>query len=185
MPNVKKLNCPPIRKKKPKNVKDNLFIPPDVEKRRFTGREIYAWVQFKSGVTLQKIGLDLKIGIRQVERYVRKIEDVLKGQFDIEKYRELCFYGNIYQAIDNVGWLLAARDAQMTIAFLKGMGVFKEFVYGQDPGKKLNPEELGKKYRELSEDLGVGNGNGTTPVNRISKIAFSPDSPPEHQGGET
>ena len=173
-----------MRGRKSKNVelKGILDRDRDFDKKRFRAIEIYAWVQSKSGVPQTEIAKIIRRSTKQVSRFLEKIDTVMRGKFDTEASRELCFVANIYQAIDNVGWLLANRDSAMTINFLRGMGVFKDYVHNEVGNSKLTKEGLEKRYLELSEDLGVGKSNGATPGNRISKIAFSEDSP-QHEGG--
>ena len=172
-------------KEKSNNVGDKVPLIPDLEERRFTANELYAWIQTEAGVSQSKIAKTLNVGTRQIQRYVRKIRDVLIAKFDLEKYRELCFYGNVYQAIDNVGYLLTARDPQMTIHFLKGMGIFKEYVYAEGKREGDSEEEIRNRIRRQAEALGFRLELNGTGKNRISETLFSTESSQKHEGGES
>src|SRR4030067_3364067 len=102
-----------MRGRKSKNVelKGILDRDRDFDKKRFRAIEIYAWVQSKSGVPQTEIAKIIRRSTKQVSRFLETIDTVMRGKFDTEASRELCFVANIYQAIDNVGWLLANRDS--------------------------------------------------------------------------
>ncbi len=160
------------------------------KKRRLAGyfnaRELYAWFQYKSGKRQKEIAFELGLeSERHVRRLIKRIDELLESQFKVEECQRICFLMNIYQAIDNVGWLLKKRDPRMTIEFLKGTGIFKEFITDDRDKPRLSLEELKKRQDELFKDLGISSGNGTNPVNRIPPALLSPDPPSEHQGGET
>lgn len=153
------------------------------EKARFTAMEIFVWAQVKSNVPYKEIASKIKKGVKQVQRYHRKIDEMLKGDYDLESYRRLTFFGNVYQALDNVGWLLAKRDPQMTLAFMKGMGLFKEYVDGgKPPGLGLTREELDKEIIRICSANGIVVSFNRNPQAGLSRFVAGNDTPPQHLG---
>ena len=150
------------------------------EQRRFKAIEIFCWIEKKAGRTHPEIAKKAGVSEATVFRYVEKIDIAMADHLDAEGYREVAFFGNILQALDNLSWFLSKRSERSTLEFLRGTGVFKEYTHADSPADNSTEEELEKRVREKAEALGIGFGNGSAPVNRISPVTSGNDAPPEH-----
>ena len=151
------------------------------EKRRFRAIEIYCWIQKKAGLTYDQVAEKAGISPRTAFRHIEKIQNILSGMLDVEDYRQVAFYGNILQALDNLGYFLAKRKEKPTLEFLKGVGILREYVHSEGTEKGLTRDELRKDIRELSELIGTSGQITTAPRNRVSESLDSKASSPEHK----
>jgi transcriptional regulator with XRE-family HTH domain len=150
-------------------------------KARFRAIEIWCWIQKKAGLTYKQIAQ--KAGIAEITafRHVEKIQNALSGALDIEDYRNLAFFGNIHQALDNLGLFLQEARERPTMDFLRGVGILREYVHEDSSSKTASEEEIRERIRTSAEALGFGLINGSTPASRISPAVVSSDPSPEHK----
>jgi hypothetical protein len=153
------------------------------DKSRFTATEIYCWAQVKSKVGHKEIAAAINRGVKQVYRNYKKIDAALKADYDLEGFRRLSFFGNIYQALDNVSYWLVRRDPQMTTTFMKGMGLFKEYIDdARPPGQGLSRNELEREIKRVCSASGIVVSFNGDPQTRPSRLVAGIDTPPQHGG---
>src|SRR3990172_10526672 len=151
--------------KKVKSQGNNKLL--SAEKKRFRAIEIYCWIQHKAGLTYEQVAQKAGLSPRQTFRLCEKVEDVFTGKLSIEDYRNVAFFGNILQALDNLGFFLAKRKEKPTLEFLKGVGILREYVYSESADRNISPEELRKDIRKLSELVGASAKIDSASRNRI------------------
>ncbi len=147
-------------------------------KTHFAAIEYYVWFEHGiGGKTFPEIREITGLSLVTLQRYFHKVQAVMQSEFEIEKAREVTFKTNVYQALDNLSWLLQQRNERITIEFLKGLGLFQAYVNNRAETLAASPAELRERIARKSVALGLGAGHDRVIADRIAQAASGDDLP--------
>ncbi|MFZ5559817.1 MAG: hypothetical protein ACOZAL_03420 [Patescibacteria group bacterium] len=98
-----------------------------IKTKKFTVQQIAAWAEHKAGLPVKLITKQRGKGKSTIYRAIKEIDEAILEKIDIEKLRKglaLLFPEGFNSLQKN----LKRGNPQVTIAFFKGMGIFKEEI---------------------------------------------------------